>query len=1793
MAELGVGYISVVPTVKDVTPGIKKALGGAEPAAAQAGGAAGEKYNGAFGKVAGKLGGAMKKTALGAGVAAGGAITAGITKGIGRLNSIEQAEAKLTGLGNSGRQVGSIMEDALASVKGTSFGLEEAATTAAGMVAAGIKPGKELEGVLTTVGDTATIAGRSMADMGQIFGSVAAKGKLQGDDMLQLLAGGIPVLQLLGDELGKTSEEISEMVSKGEIDFATFESAMRNGMGGAAQEAGQTAEGAFKNMWAAAGRLGANLAGPFFNQAAGAFSGVTDALDNMDAKVKPAMAQFETWLTGTGIPAAKNFASETVAAFRSVGENRSFQNAVDGTAAAVKSLWDAGKSLAPVVLDIGKSLGQASAALGVGAWQMFVGVLGAAGSVAQALAGPLEIVSGFMQDHPGLVTAAVGAWAAFKTVPGLVSKVTDVISPLTSRLSSAKDVFAEAAEQARTFGAAHPEVSKLGVATSVLANNVPMVARMGEAYRSSSAGLQAYAAEQRTAASAAKVLALSQTDVFTSADALGRQMGSTLKANIASTAAVAKGVGAAGFTAFNTAIGGVKTAAGGLIGALGGPVGAAIMGATLLFANQKAGAQALESAHERVTEAVHEGAAAQKELQAELAGTTGEMGEQGLAAATKIAKAELSEFIEMGGRDLPLTERFNQAVSSADKLLAKIPGLSNAQMDANIQAAEDNKKLQDSYKQLESTMDNLGIPMENLNSIVASGGPEFDKLVAKLRESGDAGNAAADQLEEARGTVQDLADSARNVAPAFAEAAEGVETLADAGASATDKLGALEQVMQALGLAPKDAEAAMMDAADAVDKVVESVAAAVDETAALGDGMFDMSGKLDPANANARELSSVMGDLRSELQNVAVNGGDTQAAFENMSPALQEIQSQFQLTDDQMKNLIESQGLVPDKIDMLVDLEGADEATQQLVGVTAALNGVPPGKAVNVGVLDEDAKRKLESFNVEVETLRDGSSELKVEDQQALDRVNWWMTEGFPQIDLADPTAKANLDDSGLLYKTEYAKMQLETLDLERPFPWADMDIGSLSQKQLAALQQVGLLDGQTPTPDAFMDISQMSAKQQEALAKVFNLDEQKPTPAADMDKSKFDNKKGEADGQLNALNSRRATPTADLNNDGVRDGVNESNSWLSSLRDKVVNVIFQATYTGFKDGFEGGGGSSRFATGGQYPGFASGTRHAGYRLPKSGPGTEKVDGFTAYDKDMIPAARLDAGEWIVNRRSSEKYNRELAEINAGTFPKLKGYADGGRYRHADEIDKFSRGLEGKPYVWGGVNWGDCSGAMSAIARYAVGMSPFAGRFATGNMREALAAMGFKPGRGGPGDLRFGWYNGGPWGGHTSGTLPNGVNVEMGGGRGDGQYGGPAAGADAPDNTDHAHLTVPGGWEVAGIEGAEFLSAPEDRTYGASGDPYDDTPIAASTRSRSGAGSTGSATSTGSDNRPTSWSDVAATAASAAAKGFVSDALGVFGIPDTPPALAAQKEYYEAKAAFEEEQRNAEEDSSRSRTGSDTSTPARTPSDAGQTRSHQTPPNLDMPSTINRTVEIAYDPAGGAQQWKTTVEMALKRTSLALSNVGRTIEQIDIESGGDPNAKNDWDVNAQRGDPSIGLLQVIKSTFEANRDKELPNDQRHPLANIVAALNYTKGQYGGPEKIWPTRAGYRDGGLVLGPGGGRSDSIDARLSNREFVTNASATAKNLGLLQAINGGAAVQPAVEAAVSLMDMLDRSSSWTPGVPRVPESTLRRTSSSADRGGDHIENHFISANPQEMQRLYRRESSRGKRGRVGARR
>lgn len=333
--DIGVVYVHVEPSGKGFGKSIEGDIGDAVSKASRKGSnTLISKIGGAFGKI-GKVGtGAIA-------IIAGGITALAAKGGFTRALNIENAQAKLKGLGHDSASVTEIMNDALASVKGTAFGLGDAATVAASLSASGVKEGGELTQVLKTVADTAQISGRSLTDIGTIFGSVAARGKLQGDDMLQLMSSGIPVLQMLGKHLNKTSAEVSDMVSDGKIDFQTFADAMQEGLGGAAQSAGTTFAGALANVKAALSRLGETAATPVLNGLRGLFNQAIPLIDAFTAAVSPTLEK-----VGAGLQKGLEQAIPTAAAFfDKLGKSQTVQQFASYLASLKDDLKELGSSL--------------------------------------------------------------------------------------------------------------------------------------------------------------------------------------------------------------------------------------------------------------------------------------------------------------------------------------------------------------------------------------------------------------------------------------------------------------------------------------------------------------------------------------------------------------------------------------------------------------------------------------------------------------------------------------------------------------------------------------------------------------------------------------------------------------------------------------------------------------------------------------------------------------------------------------------------------------------------------------------------------------------------------------------------------------------------------------------------------------------------------------------------------------------------------------------------------------------------------------------------------------------------------------------------------------------------------------------------------------------------------------------------------------------------------------------------------------------------------------------------------
>lgn len=122
-----------------------------------------------------------------------------------------------------------------------------------------------------------------------------------------------------------------------------------------------------------------------------------------------------------------------------------------------------------------------------------------------------------------------------------------------------------------------------------------------------------------------------------------------------------------------------------------------------------------------------------------------------------------------------------------------------------------------------------------------------------------------------------------------------------------------------------------------------------------------------------------------------------------------------------------------------------------------------------------------------------------------------------------------------------------------------------------------------------------------------------------------------------------------------------------------------------------------------------------------------------------------------------------------------------------------------------------------------------------------------------------------------------------------------------------------------------------------------------------------------------------------------------------------------------------------------------------------------------------------ADQSKDQIDRWIDQATAVLERNGVPREQLDHEairtiiekeSGGDPNAVNNWDSNASAGTPSKGLMQTIEPTFE---EHSVPGHGNilDPVDNIAAATKYSIERYGSVSEV-PGVEGVRSGSSYQG-----------------------------------------------------------------------------------------------------------------------
>ena len=208
-------------------------------------------------------------SAKGASGAIGGLRNALLTLGLGAFvktiysaaAEIERTKTQLTTLTGSAQEAERVFSQLQAINKQSPFELKDLTGAASKLSAFGVTT-QDLVATTERLGKVAAGTGQELGGIATAYGQVMAKGKLQGEELLQFQERGIDVGGELQRMLGVTKEQFAQMTSKGQISSKLVEEAIKR----MTSETGRFGN-AFKNTAGTMDAQLSNLRDAFFNTA--------------------------------------------------------------------------------------------------------------------------------------------------------------------------------------------------------------------------------------------------------------------------------------------------------------------------------------------------------------------------------------------------------------------------------------------------------------------------------------------------------------------------------------------------------------------------------------------------------------------------------------------------------------------------------------------------------------------------------------------------------------------------------------------------------------------------------------------------------------------------------------------------------------------------------------------------------------------------------------------------------------------------------------------------------------------------------------------------------------------------------------------------------------------------------------------------------------------------------------------------------------------------------------------------------------------------------------------------------------------------------------------------------------------------------------------------------------------------------------------------------------------------------------------------------------------------------------
>lgn len=278
--SLGRAVLTLTVDDKQYNAGLKAAKDKADRFGQSAGGAdLGGKGFGGLGAGAAAFGGVA--TAAAAAAVAVGAAVAGIgfaaTQSAGQ---IQKLNAAFTGLTGSAEAASKLRQDLFELSKTTPFKNEEILQAAQQFLAVGI-PVEKLQGSINRLGAIAAQSGQPLSRLALIYAQIYAKGRLQGEENLQLLEAGVDLTQELAAVTGLSGTALQDAMSKGKISVADVNAAIKLATGemAALELAGKSVDTAFNNIFDNVGQLFGGFATAIAPALAAGFKVINDIFE--------------------------------------------------------------------------------------------------------------------------------------------------------------------------------------------------------------------------------------------------------------------------------------------------------------------------------------------------------------------------------------------------------------------------------------------------------------------------------------------------------------------------------------------------------------------------------------------------------------------------------------------------------------------------------------------------------------------------------------------------------------------------------------------------------------------------------------------------------------------------------------------------------------------------------------------------------------------------------------------------------------------------------------------------------------------------------------------------------------------------------------------------------------------------------------------------------------------------------------------------------------------------------------------------------------------------------------------------------------------------------------------------------------------------------------------------------------------------------------------------------------------------------------------------------------------------